>query len=573
MSLYPPPSANVPVFNPALFTNINSGVSYGSVGVGDALAFPVAQGAEIWTNGTSTATLDSGTVSLTTITGVTLQGITLGANGFSYNDGVNTTTGLWTKVQAVGALSSASNATTLNVNNTIQIQNGETTAPPSSFIALETGSNQLQMNLCQNGTTPSYGSVGNVLTSGGPSGSMYWGSGGGGSVGTLQDVLNNGSTSNSGATFTFTPIGNSTTISGMGLTTGNSGSITTNAIDSNPSSTLSIGSVNAENVNIKNDLCVIGTQVGSGADYVSVDKCYFTVGVGGEATIDTKNPLPLYIAPPTTVEPTAVCSELVLGNNLIPVTVKGDTVDVESDTGINIGINSSANIQIGPNGGGLTPLIVIDTLSTANTNADPAIAIGTSASTKTIKINNGSSSVHCSSVDLRGSTINNITGTTGALSIGNLQTDGILNIGTLATRTATGAINIGNTANASPIDIAGASVKIAINGSYGTAGNVLTSGGSGGTMTWAPAGGGGSSIQRGETAVASMNSTSGTVTYASTFATKPYVVLSFNTNGGTTFIPIGVVSHQTGTGGVYTGFTWGSASTSATATITWYATI
>ena len=217
MSLYPPPSANVPVFNPALFTNINGGVSYGSVGVGNALAFPVAQGAEIWTNGTDTATLDSGTVELTTITGVTLQGITLGANGFAYNDGVTTTTGLWTKVQAVGALSSASNATTLNVNNAIQIQNGETTAPPTSFIALEAGSNQLQMNLCQNGVTPQYGTAGQVLTSGGSAGSMTWGSGGGGSVGTLNDVLTNGNTTTNSATFTYIGGGSNFTTLAQGV--------------------------------------------------------------------------------------------------------------------------------------------------------------------------------------------------------------------------------------------------------------------------------------------------------------------------------------------------------------------
>jgi len=40
------------------------------------------------------------------------------------------------KVEAVGALSTASNATTLNVNNTIQIQNGETIGPPTSSIVI-----------------------------------------------------------------------------------------------------------------------------------------------------------------------------------------------------------------------------------------------------------------------------------------------------------------------------------------------------------------------------------------------------------------------------------------------------
>ena len=40
------------------------------------------------------------------------------------------------KVEAVGALSTATNATTLNVNNTIIIQNGETSLPPTSSIEI-----------------------------------------------------------------------------------------------------------------------------------------------------------------------------------------------------------------------------------------------------------------------------------------------------------------------------------------------------------------------------------------------------------------------------------------------------
>jgi hypothetical protein len=94
---------------------------------------------------------------------------------------------------------------------------------------------------------------------------------------------------------------------------------------------------------------------------------------------------------------------------------------------------------------------VIDTLSTLNTNASPAISIGASSSTKTIKIGNNSNSVHCSSIDLQGSAINNITATTGAISIGSSQTTGLLNLGTNASRT--GAISIGTGAGTKFIDI------------------------------------------------------------------------------------------------------------------------
>jgi hypothetical protein len=76
--------------------------------------------------------------------------------------------------------------------------------------------------------------------------------------------------------------------------------------------------------------------------------------------------------------------------------------------------------------------------------------------------------------------------------------------------------------------------------------------------------------QAGETDVLSL--TSGTVTYAISYTTKPKVVLSLNTNSTTTFIPIGLYSH-TIVSEVYTGFTWASATTSETATISWHSYI
>ena len=115
-------------------------------------------------------------------------------------------------------------------------------------------------------------------------------------------------------------------------------------------------------------------------------------------------------------------------------------------------------INIGASGGLHT--IVIDTSSLANTNAAPAIAIGTSASVKTIKINNNSNSVHCSSIDLKGASINHIvansetpitigdgqTNSVGGLLIGcsaagNVRTSAPIKIG--ADSTTTGVITIG----------------------------------------------------------------------------------------------------------------------------------
>jgi hypothetical protein len=207
MSLYPAPTAQVPVFNPALFTDVNGGISYGSVGTGSFLNYPQAQGAESWTNGTSTTTLDSGSIALSVINGTLLQGVGLNGDGFAYNNGsiISTTTweNLQTKVQAVGALSSAFNSSTINVNNTIAVQNGETTGPPTNFITLSSAEYQ-RMMISPDGTLNAsyFGNPGNVLTSGGENGNIYWGSGGGGSVGNLQDVLNNGNTATTGITLT-----------------------------------------------------------------------------------------------------------------------------------------------------------------------------------------------------------------------------------------------------------------------------------------------------------------------------------------------------------------------------------
>ena len=115
-------------------------------------------------------------------------------------------------------------------------------------------------------------------------------------------------------------------------------------------------------------------------------------------------------------------------------------------------------INIGASGGLHT--IVMDTSSVANTNAAPAISIGTSASAKTIKINNNTNSVHCSSIDLKGASINHIvansatpitvgdgqTNSVGGLLIGcsaagNVRTSAPIKIG--ADSTTTGVITIG----------------------------------------------------------------------------------------------------------------------------------
>jgi hypothetical protein len=116
--------------------------------------------------------------------------------------------------------------------------------------------------------------------------------------------------------------------------------------------------------------------------------------------------------------------------------------------------STASNLVIGSNTN--TGTIFINTNATNNTNTDPAIAIGTNTGVRTIKINNGTNSVHCSSIDMAGSGINNVSNLTGDINIGNLQTTGILNLGTLATRS--GAINLGVSGGTQPISIDTSSV-------------------------------------------------------------------------------------------------------------------
>lgn len=102
-----------------------------------------------------------------------------------------------------------------------------------------------------------------------------------------------------------------------------------------------------------------------------------------------------------------------------------------------------------------TGTISIDTGKTGSTAAAPAISIGTSAVAKTIKLgvagSTNTNSIHLAGLDITNIGLNNITGTTGNLTIGNLQSTGTIDIGGLSTRT--GAITIGNGTGILPITI------------------------------------------------------------------------------------------------------------------------
>lgn len=385
MAYYPSPRNDDEIFNPSNFPSSNPLSNLGQF----ALLYPTAQGPITFTD---------------TVAGV-LNVLEIGAGGIEYN-GVNVS---FEKIAAIQALSQATNSTTLNINNALTIQNGETSLPPTTSMTLGSASGNLTM-LLNDGGVSSYGTAGQVLTSGGSGGSLTWTSVAGGGD-DLNDVLGYGNTT------TLTAIFNS----------------------------FSVGSPT--------------TTISNGGLGISVGQAINTVSNSGMAVISG-------------IEQTSY----------------------EAD--------------------GMEYIVTVAGLTTDKTIIDDVIA-------------------------LQAFTAGTLTSTVG------IQKNGAgLQLNTNGTLT--------------------------LNGLGGSNGQVLSY--SGGNAVWATSSGG-TTIQKGETAVASMNSTSGTVTYASTFATKPYVVVSFNNNGVTTFIPIGVLSHQQNAGLQYTGFTWTSASTSATATITWYATI
>jgi hypothetical protein len=120
-----------------------------------------------------------------------LTGILMNAVGFAYSnlDSVRSVTweNITNKIEAIQAITQASNSTTLNINNSIQVQNGETVSNPTQYVTISSDASGNRISL-----DGDYGTAGQILSSGGDNGYIYWGTGGGGSVGTLGDVMTNG---------------------------------------------------------------------------------------------------------------------------------------------------------------------------------------------------------------------------------------------------------------------------------------------------------------------------------------------------------------------------------------------
>ena len=219
MAYYQPPTANVPIFDSAMFSGNRINPTGNVVAPSAFLAFPEAQGAEVfnYTQNGNQMTLGENGVAITQTVAIpapanpmlrsamlmdvapnTLTtGIAFNAVGFAYDNGTSVNTIPWgnlqQKIDAIAPISAAINSYTLAINNSISIQDGETIqgipdeAPtPNILLTSRSGINRIALS-------GDYGAVGNVLTSNGDAGSLYWGTGSTpGSVGTLGEVLNNG---------------------------------------------------------------------------------------------------------------------------------------------------------------------------------------------------------------------------------------------------------------------------------------------------------------------------------------------------------------------------------------------
>jgi len=197
MAVYPPPLVPSPIFNSALFTSSTTSiVSSGDPSPsGPYVDFPNPQGALTFSQGTGdVTTIGADEISVFQNVGISADGVAFSAVGIEYTPPSETPVSItWdnlaTKVEAIGAITGATDATTLNINNTISIQNGETIDNPTQYI--EISSDATGNRIALDGV---YGTAGQVLTSGGSAGSLSWADGGGGGTQDIQSVLDEGNT-------------------------------------------------------------------------------------------------------------------------------------------------------------------------------------------------------------------------------------------------------------------------------------------------------------------------------------------------------------------------------------------
>lgn len=112
--------------------------------------------------------------------------IKIDATGITYN----TITTPWNNItngpDLIKSLSETSNSSTLNVNNTIKIQNGDTNDSPSQNIIISSDASGNRIAIDGN-----YGAANELLKSGGTNDNIYWSP-----AENLSSILTNGNTAN-----------------------------------------------------------------------------------------------------------------------------------------------------------------------------------------------------------------------------------------------------------------------------------------------------------------------------------------------------------------------------------------
>lgn len=151
-------------------------------------SLPTVRSLETPNSGFSTTRLTSNGLEIVSETTDSSNCILLNAGGVT--DLILDKTTPWgqiqSKIDAIQAIIQAANSTTVNVNNTLTIQNGEDS--PNNYVSIisDTSGNHISIN-------GNYGLPNQLLLSGGE-GNIFWSSSGGELSGTLGDVLGNGNT-------------------------------------------------------------------------------------------------------------------------------------------------------------------------------------------------------------------------------------------------------------------------------------------------------------------------------------------------------------------------------------------
>ena len=110
--------------------------------------------------------------------------IKIDVEGITYNTVITPWNNITNGPELIKSLTQPTNSSTLNVNNTIQIQNSSDSPSKTIVVSSDLSGNRIAID-------GDYGSANQILKSGGTNDDIFWGAGD-----TLSDILTNGHTAN-----------------------------------------------------------------------------------------------------------------------------------------------------------------------------------------------------------------------------------------------------------------------------------------------------------------------------------------------------------------------------------------